>query len=58
MAISLVGNWLVAAPLGVLLATAGGLGATGMWIGLATGSVTASALTLLLLRRTLRHQTV
>jgi MATE family multidrug resistance protein len=57
MAITLLGNWLIAAPVGVVLATAGGLGATGMWIGLAAGSATASALTLLHLRRTLRHQT-
>lgn len=57
MAISLLGNWLIAAPLGVLLATAGDLGATGVWIGLVTGSATASALTLLHLRRTLRRQT-
>jgi MATE family multidrug resistance protein len=58
MAISLLGNWLIAAPVGVLLATAGGLGATGVWIGLAAGSATASALTLLHLRRVLRRQTL
>ncbi len=56
MVISLVGNWLIAAPAGVFLATAGGLGATGVWIGLAAGSATASILTLLHLRRVLRRQ--
>lgn len=56
MAISLLGNWLVAAPVGVGLATAGGLGATGMWIGLAAGSATVSILTIFHLRRVLRHQ--
>ena len=56
MAISLVGNWLIAAPVGVALATAGGLGAPGMWIGLAAGSATVSTLTVLHLRRLLRRQ--
>lgn len=57
MAISLLGNWLIAAPVGVVLATAGGLGAMGVWIGLAAGSATASALTILHLRRILRRHT-
>lgn len=57
MALSLFGAWVVAAPSGVLLATAGGLGATGVWIVLAAGSVAAAALTLLHLRRVLRRAT-
>lgn len=57
MAISLLGNWLIAAPLGVLLATACGLGAIGVWIGLAAGSATASLLTFLHLRHVLRRET-
>lgn len=58
MAISLLGNWLIAAPVGVFLATAMGLGAIGVWIGLAAGSATASVLTLLHLRRVLRRHTL
>lgn len=57
MTASLLGNWLIAAPVGVWLATAGGLGAAGIWIGLVAGSATASILAVLLLRRVLRRQT-
>ena len=56
MAISLVGNWLIAAPVGVLLATSCNLGATGVWIGLAVGSATTASLTTLHLRRILHGQ--
>jgi MATE family multidrug resistance protein len=56
MAISLFGNWAVAAPLGIFLATSAGLGAVGVWVGLAMGSATASALTLIHLGRNIRTQ--
>ncbi len=56
MAISLFGNWAVAAPLGIFLATSAGLGAVGVWVGLAIGSAIASALTLLHLGRNIHTQ--
>lgn len=57
MAFSLLGNWAVAAPMGVFLATSAELGAVGVWIGLAVGSATASCLTVIHLVRVLRaHQ--
>jgi multidrug resistance protein, MATE family len=51
MLFALVGNWAVAAPLGIWLATASGLGAVGVWIGLALGSALAALLTLAFLAR-------
>ncbi|RYH07377.1 MATE family efflux transporter [Tropicimonas sp. IMCC6043] len=51
MAFSILGNWIVAAPLGIALASGGGWGATGIWLGLTVGSVTASLLTIGRLRR-------
>lgn len=56
MAISLFGNWGVAAPVGIWLATTAGLGATGVWIGLFLGTATATCLTLIHLGRTVRTQ--
>lgn len=46
MVCAIVGNWLVAAPLGVILASGQGLGSTGIWLGLAAGSTIASLLTI------------
>lgn len=43
----LAGYWGVGAPLGLYLCEAQALGVTGLWIGLATGAVTTTALTLL-----------
>jgi MATE family multidrug resistance protein len=54
MIYSLAGNWAVAAPLGIWLATAGGLGAVGVWIGLALGTAVATLLTLACLARQVR----
>jgi multidrug resistance protein, MATE family len=42
MLYSLLGNWAVAAPLGIWLATSLGLGAVGVWIGLALGTAVAA----------------
>jgi len=56
MVISLFGSWAVAAPLRIFLATSAGLGAVGVWVGLALGSAIASGLTLVHLGRTLRTQ--
>jgi MATE family multidrug resistance protein len=42
----LVGHWAVGAPLGLALCEVGGLGITGIWIGLAAGTLTTTALTL------------
>ncbi len=50
MVYSLLGNWGVTLPTALLL-TAAGLGVTGLWIALASGSLIASALTVLRLRR-------
>ena len=51
MSYAILGNWLVAAPIGVILASGQGLGATGIWLGLTAGSLAASLLTLGRLRR-------
>jgi MATE family multidrug resistance protein len=48
MLYALVGYWVLAFPLGLLLAFPGGLGGIGIWIGLATGLAIVAAL---LLRR-------
>ncbi|PWE33384.1 hypothetical protein DDZ14_06315 [Maritimibacter sp. 55A14] len=50
MVFSLLGNWGVTLPTALLL-TVAGLGVTGIWLALASGSVIASALTALRLRR-------
>jgi MATE family multidrug resistance protein len=49
----LVGHWAVGAPLGLYLCEGHGLGVTGVWIGLAAGTLLTTALTLwrLLIRR-------
>lgn len=53
MLYALVGYWVVATPLGLWLCEAKGAGATGIWIGLASGTAVVSALSLarLLFRR-------
>lgn len=53
MLFSLVGNWAVAAPVGVWLAVTG-LGAVGVWIGLALGTAVSALLTLACLARRIR----
>jgi Na+-driven multidrug efflux pump len=50
MLFSLLGNWAVAAPLGIWLAI-WGLGAVGVWIGLALGTAVSALLTLACLAR-------
>ncbi|GAB5373593.1 MAG: MATE family efflux transporter [Acuticoccus sp.] len=52
MAWSLLGNWLVAVPLGIALTLGAGMGAVGIWIALATGTVVSSVLTI---RALVRH---
>jgi multidrug resistance protein, MATE family len=47
----LVGNWGVGAPLGLALCQFGGLGITGVWTGLAAGTLVTTVLTLARLRR-------
>lgn len=47
---SLFGNWCVSAPLGIALSLGLGMGVTGVWLGLAAGTLTASFLCLLRLR--------
>lgn len=42
----LVGYWVVAAPLGIYLCEAQGLGVTGIWIGLGAGTLVTSGLSL------------
>lgn len=42
----LIGNWAVGAPIGIYLCEAQGLGITGVWIGLSTGTLLTTALTL------------
>ncbi len=51
MLFSLTSYWGISAPLGLWLATAGGLGAVGIWIALAIGTAVASSLLLARLRR-------
>ena len=46
MLYTLVGNWAVGAPLGLYLCEAQGLGITGVWIGLAAGTLLSVLLTL------------
>jgi MATE family multidrug resistance protein len=48
----LAGNWAVGAPVGVGLCEFGGLGITGIWIGLAAGMTATAILTLARLQRT------
>ena len=50
MLYTLVGNWVVGAPLGLYLCEAQGLGITGIWIGLAAGTLISTLLTLYRLR--------
>jgi MATE family multidrug resistance protein len=50
MLFSLLGNWAFAAPLGIWLAVSG-LGAVGVWIGLALGTAVSALLTLACLAR-------
>lgn len=45
-----VGYWAIGAPLGIYLCEARDLGITGIWIGLATGTLATAVLTLLRLR--------
>jgi MATE family multidrug resistance protein len=47
----LVGNWVVGAPLGLALCQVGGLGISGVWMGLAAGTLVTTVLTLVRLRR-------
>ncbi|MCQ8242500.1 MATE family efflux transporter [Rhizosaccharibacter radicis] len=51
MLIATGGYWLVGAPLGVLLAFAAGMGARGLWLGLAAGLAVVALLTTLRFRR-------
>jgi MATE family multidrug resistance protein len=46
MAFVLVGHWAVGAPVGVALCATADLGVTGIWIGLAVGTLVTTALTL------------
>mgnify|MGYP000698829928 CR=1 FL=1 len=46
MLFSIFGNWCVAAPVAVALASGLGWGATGIWTGLTAGALTASLLTI------------
>jgi MATE family multidrug resistance protein len=48
---TLVGNWVVGAPLGLYLSEAQGLGITGVWIGLTAGTLLCALLTLCRLAR-------
>ena len=52
MAFSLLGHWAVGAPVGVVLCEAGGLGVTGLWLGLVLGTMVASLLTVFRLMAT------
>jgi len=45
MVFSLIGHWLVGAPLGIVLCEIQGLGITGLWLGLLTGTAVAGVLT-------------
>ncbi len=51
MTISLVGNWLVAAPVAIALTVLVDGGAIGIWIGLIAGTIVSSAMTVLWLKR-------
>ena len=51
MVYSLVGNWALAAPLGLALTSVFGLGATGIWVALTAGTLLEAVLTPLALRR-------
>jgi MATE family multidrug resistance protein len=46
MIFTLIGHWAVGAPIGVYLSAAQGLGITGVWIGLAAGTLLSTFLTL------------
>jgi MATE family multidrug resistance protein len=46
MLFTLIGHWAVGAPVGVYLSMAHGLGITGVWIGLAAGTLLSTLLTL------------
>jgi len=46
MVFTLVGHWAVGAPIGIYLSVAQGLGITGVWIGLAAGTLPSTLLTL------------
>ena len=46
MLYTLIGHWAVGAPLGLYLCEAQGLGITGVWIGLAAGTLLSTLLTL------------
>lgn len=46
MAYTLIGYWLIGAPLGIALCESAELGITGIWIGLATGTATTALFTL------------
>jgi MATE family multidrug resistance protein len=48
----LVGHWLVGAPIGLALCEVQGLGVTGIWMGLAAGTLVTTVLTLARLRTT------
>jgi multidrug resistance protein, MATE family len=52
----LAGNWAVGAPVGIGLCEFGGLGITGIWIGLASGMTATAILTLARLHRTHRNR--
>lgn len=52
MAYTLVSYWLIGAPLGIALCENGGIGVTGLWIGLAAGTAMTALLTLARLYRT------
>ncbi|MGB8623560.1 MAG: MATE family efflux transporter [Paracoccaceae bacterium] len=51
MIFSLAGNWLIAAPIAIWLSSVHGMGAQGVWIGLAFGPSVAGILTAASLRR-------
>jgi len=57
MLFSLLGNWAVAAPLGIWLTEVLGLGSVGVWIGLALGTKVAALLTFACLLRVMRPRT-
>jgi MATE family multidrug resistance protein len=54
MLYTLVGYWLIAAPLGLWLSSHGQLGIIGVWVGLAVGTAATSGLTLFRLFRRVR----
>ena len=46
MLYTLIGHWVVGAPIGLYLCEARGLGIAGVWIGLAAGTLLSTLLTL------------